>query len=230
MAVLQWGLEGEKFIQAGVDRGVLYPYNPDSKNENSKYCPGEAWNGLTSVSDSPSGAESNKQWADNGVYANIRGAEELGGSIECFTFPDGFYECNGMKEIGVGVYATQQSRKTFGFSYRSLIGSDTQDLGVAGYKIYLIYGATVSPSEESHETLNESPEGETMSFEYDTVPVVVDEAGTIKKTSRLIIDSRHTTAAGLTALENALYGTENTEPYLPMPAEVITLCGVLSNG
>lgn len=228
MAALKWDQEGQKIIEAGVDRGVLYVYNPDSENLDSKYCPGEAWNGLTSVSESPSGADSNKQYADNTIYANLRGTEEFGGTIECFTFPDGFYECNGMTQIATGVYAGQQNRKTFGFCFRTLIGSDTEALGDKGYKLHLIYGATVSPSESSHETINESPEGETLSFEFDTVPVESETVTTLKRTAQLIVDSTKTTAEGLAALEAALYGSANSDPYLPLPDKVIELCGAVT--
>lgn len=221
---LKWDQEGQKYVEAGTDRGVLYVYNEDSTNQNSKYSPGVAWSGLTSVSESPSGGDSNKQYADNQIYANLRGTEEFGGTIEAFMFPDEWMECNGTKQLATGLTAGQQSRKTFGFCFRTLIGSDKKDLGDAGYKLHLIYGATVSPSESSYETINESPEGMTFSWEFDTVPVDTGVAG-LKPTSQLIVDSRTTDPTKLAALEAKLYGTGGTggtDPYLPMPAEVIT--------
>ena len=221
---LKWDQEGQKYVEAGTDRGVLYVYNEDSTNQNSKYSPGVAWSGLTSVSESPSGGDSNKQYADNQIYVNLRGTEEFGGTIEAFMFPDEWMECNGTKQLATGLTAGQQSRKKFGFCFRTLIGSDTKDLGYAGYKLHLIYGATVSPSESSYETINESPEGMTFSWEFDTVPVDTGVAG-LKPTSQLIVDSRTTDPAKLAALEAKLYGTGGTggtDPYLPMPAEVIT--------
>lgn len=220
---LKWDQEGEKFVEAGVDRGVLYVYNENSENEDSKYSPGVAWSGLTSVSDSPSGAEANKQYADNIVYANLRGAEEYGGSIEAFTYPDEWKKCNGEEEVADGVTIGQQNRSSFGFSYRTLIGSDKRSLGEAGYKIHLVYGATVSPSEATHETINESPEGETFSWDFDTVPVPVTG---YKPTSKIVIDSRKTPSEKLAALEAILYGSGNDDPYLPMPDDVIELVGI----
>lgn len=220
---LQWDQEGQKYVEAGTDRGVLYVYNEESTQQGTKYAPGVAWSGLTSVSESPSGGDSNKQYADNQIYANLRGTEEFGGTIEAFMFPDEWMECNGTKSIATGATVGQQSRKTFGFCFRTLIGSDKKDLGDAGYKLHLVYGATVSPSESSYETINESPEGMTFSWEFDTVPVEVG-AG-FKPTSQLIVDSRTADPTKLAALEAKLYGTGGaggTNPYLPMPAEVIT--------
>lgn len=219
---LNWDQEGQKFVEAGVDRGVLYVYDENSSNSNSNYAPGVAWSGLTSVSDSPSGAEANKQYADNIVYANLRGAEEYGGSIEAFTYPDAWKKCNGEEEPADGVVISQQNRSAFGFAYRTLIGSDKKSLGDAGYKLHLVYGATVSPSEATHETINESPEGETFSWEFDTVPVPVTG---YKPTSKLTIDSRKTPRAKLDQLEAILYGSGNDDPYLPMPDDVIELIG-----
>lgn len=226
MSRLEWDIDGQKFVEAGVDRGVLYVYDADSDNPNSNYAPGVAWSGLTSVSESPSGADSNKQYADNTIYANLRGTEEFGGSIEAFMYPEKWNDCNGVKTVADGVTIGQQTRSTFGLCFRSLIGSDKKDLGDAGYKLHLIYGATVSPSETSYETINESPEGMTFSWEFDTIPVEVEN---FKKTSRIIVDSRYTPAEKLTDLENKLYGTTNSAPYLPMPDEVISTVGT-ANG
>ena len=224
MAALKWDQEGQKYIEAGTDKGVLYVYDADSQNANSKYAPGVAWSGLTSVSESPSGGDSNKQYADNTIYANLRGTEEFGGTIEAFMYPDEWAECNGQARIAAaaGLVIGQQSRKTFGFCFRTLIGSDTDELGQAGYKLHLIYGATVSPSESSYETINESPEGMTFSWEFDTVPVEIEGHPELKKVSQLIVDSRTADSTKLADLEEKLYGGQNADPYLPMPAEVIS--------
>lgn len=224
MSKLQWDIEGQKYIESGVDRGVLYVYDAENGLE-SPYGPGIAWSGLTSVGETPSGADSNKQYADNTIYANLRGTEEFGGSIEAFMYPDKWNDCNGVKTVADGVTIGQQTRGAFGLCFRSLIGSDKKDLGEAGYKLHLIYGATVSPSDTTYETINESPEGMTFSWEFDTVPV---EVTGYRKTSRLIVDSRYTPAAKLKDLEDKLYGTANSDAYLPLPDEVISIVG-LSN-
>ena len=202
MAALKWDQEGQKIIEAGVDRGVLYVYNPDSENLDSKYCPGEAWNGLTSVSESPSGADSNKQYADNTIYANLRGTEEFGGTIECFTFPDGFYECNGMTEIATGVYAGQQNRKTFGLAFQTQKGNDTEGNDHA-YILHLVYGAIASPSEKGYKTINDSPEAIEFSYAFKTTPTNV--AGG-QPTSLVEIDSDLIDPDKLAIIEKNLFG------------------------
>ena len=226
MARLTWDDTGKKLFETGIDRGVLYPYVTPTQGTDttvSGYTPysvGVAWNGLTSVSETPSGADSNKQYADNGVYANLRGAEEFGGTIEAFTYPDEWMECDGSAVVATGIVAGQQNRKSFGLSYRTLIGNDTNGLD-HGYKIHLVYGATASPSERSYETVNDSPEAATMSWEYDTVPVGITIDGEDKKTALITIDSTKVDGTKLTAFEATLYGGDNTTAKLPLPDDVI---------
>lgn len=226
---LTWDDTGKKLFETGIDRGVLYPYVTPAQNADTTasgytpYSAGVAWNGLTSVSESPSGADSNKQYADNGVYANLRGAEEFGGTIEAFTYPDEWMECDGSAVVATGIVAGQQNRKSFGLSYRTLIGNDTAGLDY-GYKIHLVYGATASPSERSYETVNDSPEAATMSWEYDTVPVGITIDGTTKKTALLTIDSTKVDSTKLGTFEAILYGTTGTgaaDAKLPLPDDVI---------
>ncbi len=217
---LTWDDTGKKLFETGIDRGVLFPYIEPATTGDTPYSKGVAWNGLTSVSESPSGADSNKQYADNGVYANLRGAEEFGGTIEAFTYPDEWMECDGSAVVTEGIVAGQQNRKSFGLSYRTLIGNDTKGLDY-GYKIHLVYGATASPSERSYETVNDSPEAATMSWEYDTVPTGITIDGTQKKTALLTIDSTKVDETKLKAFEKTLYGTGTTEAKLPLPDDVI---------
>lgn len=217
MAMLTWDGTGQKLFETGTDRGVLYVL--DSNNE---YKPGVAWNGLTSVTESPSGADSNKQYADNTIYANLRGAEEFGGTIEAFTYPDAWAVCDGSVIVKGGIVIGQQGRRTFGFSFRTKIGNDVDGLD-HGYKLHLIYGATASPSERSYETVNDSPEAATLSWEFDTVPVDVTIDGVQKKVSLLTIDSTKVAKADLDTLEAALYGTQSEDAYLPTPDDVIAM-------
>jgi len=217
MAMLTWDGTGQKLFETGTDRGVLYVL--DSNNE---YKPGVAWNGLTSVTESPSGADSNKQYADNTIYANLRGAEEFGGTIEAFTYPDEWAVCDGSVIVKGGIVIGQQGRRTFGFSFRTKIGNDVDGLD-HGYKLHLIYGATASPSERSYETVNDSPEAATLSWEFDTVPVDVTIDGVQKKVSLLTIDSTKVAKADLDTLEAALYGTQSEDAYLPTPDDVIAM-------
>lgn len=215
MAALVWDAIGEHFFETGVDHGVLYPVDA-----NGTYPLGVAWNGLTSVQESPSGADPNKQWADNLNYLTLYGAEEFGATIEAFTYPDEFEECDGSAELVNGVHIGQQPRKGFGFSYRTKVGNDTvgQDLG---YKIHLVYGCRAAPSERAYETINDSPEAINFSWEISTTPVNVTGHN---PTASLVIDSRDftTTAAKekLTAFEAILYGSDNADPRLPLPDEV----------
>lgn len=211
---ITWDATGDKLFEAGLDRGVLYRLG-----NNNAYSNGVAWNGLTNVNESPSGADSNKQYADNEVYANLRGKEEYSGTIEAFTYPDEFAECNGELEIATGVRIGQQTRATFGLSYRTLIGNDVDGID-HGYKIHLIYGCSCSPSEKSHETLNDSPEASTMSWDFDTIPVEVATSATAKRTSTLEIDSTKVPSAKLEAIEAILYGSGSTAPRLPLPDEI----------
>lgn len=221
MSKLVWDAIGEHYFETGVDHGVLYPVANDGT-----YPKGYAWNGLTSISENPSGADANKQWADNINYLTIYGAEEFGATIEAFTYPDQFEECDGSAELVKGVHIGQQTRRGFGMSYRTKIGNDTvgQDLG---YKLHLIYGGRAAPSERGYETINDSPEPITFSWELTTTPVSVTGHN---PTASLEIDSRDFTTeaakAKLQAFEGILYGTEETEPRLPLPDEVKTLLTV----
>lgn len=216
MSKLQWGLPGERIFETGVDHGVLYRKDAVS----GKFDKGYAWNGLVSVTESPSGAESNKQYADNQVYANLISAEEFSATVEAFMYPDEFEECDGTAEIAPGITIGQQKREPFGLSYRSKVGVDGD--ADAGYKIHLIYGAMAAPTEKAHTTVNDSPEAATFSWELSTNPVAV--AG-FKPTAQLTIDSRKVDAADLAALEALLYGDGTTEAALPTPDEVIALVG-----
>lgn len=214
MAVLTWDQVGERLYEAGVDRGVLYI--PD---EQGVYSDGVAWNGLTSVSESPSGAEPNPQYADNVKYLNLYSAEEFGATLEALTWPDEFNQFDGLYTPTAGVSIGQQSRKTFGLSYRTRIGNDV-DGDAYGYKLHLVYGCTASPSEKSYSTINDSPEALTFSWELATVPVSVTGA---TPTSLVTIDSTKVAPADLAILEGWLWGTGGTDPRLPTPDEVISL-------
>lgn len=215
MSKLVWDQIGERYYETGVDRGVVYPM------EDGAYPAGAAWNGLTNVTLSPSGAEPSPLYANNRKYLNLMSIEELGGSIEAYTYPDEFAACNGLAELTPGVRIGQQKRKAFGFCYRTLIGNDTEGTSL-GYKITLVYGALAKPSESANSTVNDSPEAKTMSWEFSTTPVDVEGH---EPTASLEIDSRTVAAEKLKALEDALYGTTDKEAYLPLPAEVATLIG-----
>lgn len=206
-----WDATGEKRYETGTDRGVLYPM------ENAgTYSTGVPWNGLTAVTESPDGAEATDLWADNIKYASFRSAEEFGGTIEAYTYPDEFGICDGTASPVEGVSLNLQGRKPFGFSYRTVYGSDTNP---DGYKIHIVYGATASPSEKAYETVNDSPDAITFSWEFDTTPVNVTGH---KPTSLITIDSTTVSAAALQAIEDILYGTAEEEPRLPLPDEVIS--------
>lgn len=216
MSILVWDQSGTKTYETGCDHGVLYLAGATA-NTNK----GVAWNGLTSVSESPSGAEATAIYADNVKYLDIMSAEEFGATIEAYTYPDEFAECDGSAEIAAGVYAGQQNRKSFGLSYRTALGNDTEGNDY-GYKLHLIYGAKASPSEKGYSTINDSPEAITFSWEISTTPVPVPG---YKPTASLTINSRKATKTKLTELETILYGSASTEPRLPLPEEVITLMG-----
>lgn len=213
MAKLEWDKIGERLYETGIDHGVLYPYTSGAPGT------GVAWNGLTSVTESPSGAEPNPQYADNIKYLNLRSAEEFGGTIEAFTYPDEWAECDGSKSPSKGVYFGQQTRKMFGLSYRTKIGNDTEGDDY-GYSLHLVYGATASPSERQYQTINDSPEPVTLSWEFDTQAVAVEG---YKPVAHIEINSRLVNATKLAAFEKKLYGDTDTEPSLPLPAEVLTL-------
>lgn len=214
MAKLVWDKSGEHLFETGVDHGVLYPQAADGS-----YPKGVAWNGLTSVSESPSGAEATALWADNIKYLNLYSAEEFGATIEAYTYPDEFAELDGSAEIAPGAMIGQQNRKAFGLSYRTVLGNDIQGNDY-GYKLHLIYGAQASPSEKSYETINDSPDAITFSWELNTTPTNVTGH---KPTASLVIDSTKCDATKLAALEEILYGTDNEDPRMPLPDEVATL-------
>lgn len=218
MSKLVWDSVGERRYETGADRGVVYP------QVGGAYPKGEAWNGLISVTKSPSGAEPTALWANNRKYANLISAEELSFSIEAYTYPDSFAACNGEAEVVPGVYAGQQKRTPFGFTYRTFIGNDSEGTK-AGYKITLIYGAYAAPAEDADTTVNDSPEAKTMSWECSTTPV--DMAG-FEPTASIEIDSTKVDAEKLAALEAKLYGTESEEAALPMPDEVAALVGYVA--
>lgn len=216
MSKIVWDDTGKKLFETGVDRGVLY-----KRDTNGAYTNGVAWNGLTAVNESPSGAEPNNLWADNTKYLSLVGAEEFGCSIEAYTYPDEFAECDGSAELTAGVTIGQQSRKTFGFCYRTLLGNDVEGDSY-GYKLHLVYGCLASPSEKGYSTKNDSPEAITFSWDITTTPVNVTG---FKPTACLTIDSTKVDETKLAALEAILYGSDSgssTTPRLPLPDEVKT--------
>lgn len=208
---LTWDNVGEKQYETGVDQGVLYPVS-----STGKYDKGIAWNGLTAVNESPSGAEPTNLYADNVKYISIYSAEEFGCTIEAYTYPSEFEACDGSAEISDGVVVGQQARQPFGLSYRTLIGDDVKGQN-AGYKLHLIYGATASPSEKNFQTINDSPEAITFSWECKTTPVPVEG---LKPSATVTIDSRKLSAKALKAIEDALYGTKEKAAWLPLPNEL----------
>lgn len=221
MSKLVWDATGERLYEAGVKQGVLYPIQADSK-----YSKGVVWNGLTTITESPSGAEATALYADDIKYLNLVSAEEFGGTIEAYTYPDEFALCDGSAELATGVYIGQQDRTVFGMSYVTTLGNDTENTN-HGYKIHLVYGALASPSEKQYGTINDSPEAVTFSWEFSTTPVNVTGH---KPTSLITIDSTKVDKEKLAALEAALYGTDDKEAYLPLPDEVATLLGVAVSG
>ena len=218
MAALTWDAQGQHLYETGVAHCVLYTMNAAG----TAYDNGYAWNGVSSINESPSGADANPVWADNIKYLNLRAAEEFGCTIECYTYPDEFAVCNGEGQPDVGLKLGQQARKTFGLSYRTIIGNDSKGNDY-GYKLHLVYGCTASPSEKSYSTVNDSPEAGSFSFEINTVPVAVNG---MKNTSIITIDSTKTDAAKLAALLAILEGTDGTgtstgtQARLPLPDEV----------
>ena len=216
MAKLTWDASGARIYETGTDRGVLYP-----KNDSGEYGTGVAWNGLTGVTESPSGADETALYADNIKYLSLYSAEDFGCTIECYTYPEEWALCDGSAEIAEGVMAAQQTRRGFGFSYRTILGND-EKLNDYGYKIHIVYGATASPSDKSYETVNDSPNAITFSYEVKTIPIrFADDA--FKPTSVLTIDSTKADEDALKALEAVLYGTTLAEPRLPLPDEVIEI-------
>ena len=225
MFLMNWDAIGERIFEAGLDRGVLY-----TAKEADPYGKGTAFNGLTEMTEKPGGAELTDLWADNIKYASIRAAETFSATMGAYTYPPEFEECDGSVEAAKGVYIGQQTRKPFGFSYRSMIGNDQHDGADLGYKIHLLYGMSAQPSERARNPINESPDATTFSWELDSTPVNVPN---YKPTSHLTIDSTKADAAKLAELEKILYGTpageSGTPPAvdarLPLPAEVIEMMG-----
>lgn len=215
MAKLVWDKTGERFYETGVKNGVLYVYDTTQK----KYGPGVAWNGLTAVTESPSGAEATPLYADDIKYLNLLSAEEFGATIEAYTYPDEFAECDGSASLSEGVFIGQQKRKTFGMAYKTTLGNDTDGNGYA-YKLHIIYGALAAPSEKAYATINDSPEALTFSWEVTTTPVEVTGH---KPTASITIDSTKADKAKLAALEKKLFGDTETEPELPLPDEIATM-------
>lgn len=222
MVALLWDQTGEKTYETGVDHGVLYQI--DTAGE---YVDGVVWNGLTAVTESPSGAEASPQYADNIKYLNLVSTEMFGGTIEAFTYPTQFEQNDGSASPTAGVSVGQQSRKAFGFCYRTRKGNDIDGVD-HGYKLHLIYGALAAPSEKAHATINDSPEAITFSWEITTTPVQVGTVGSVdyKPTASITIDSTMVDPDKLATLEDQLYGTASTEPSMPLPADVITMMTV----
>jgi len=216
MSKLVWDQTGERFYETGVKKGVLY-----LQGTGGTYPKGVAWNGLSAVTESPSGAEPTPIYADDIKYLNLLSAEEFGATIEAYTYPDEFAQCDGSAEIATGVMIGQQNRKVFGLSYKTTLGNDV-DGNDHGYKLHIIYGALAAPSEKGYSTINDSPEAITFSWEITTTPVSVTG---FKPTASIVIDSTKVNAADLEALEEILYGTIDNDPYLPLPDEISSLFG-----
>ena len=214
MAKLVWDETGKRLYETGVSKGVLYVQADDGTYGN-----GVAWNGLTAVNESPSGAEATPLYADDIKYLELTSTEEYGASIEAYTYPEEFEQCDGSAELGAGVIIGQQPRKAFGFCYRTLIGNDVKNNDY-GYKIHIVYGAKAAPSEKAYQTVNDSPEAITFSWELTTTPVNV--AGH-KPTACVTIDSTKVEPAKLTSIEEALYGSDTKEPKLLLPDEIAAI-------
>lgn len=217
MSKLVWDQFGKRLYETGVDHGVLYPIQTGGV-----YSKGVAWNGLTAVTESPSGADVNDIYADNMKYLGLVGAEKFGATVEAYTYPDEFAECDGSVELVKGAIIGQQNRKVFGMVYRTVIGNDV-DGNEHGYKLHLIYGATAAPSEKAYNTINEDPEAITFSWELSTTPVNVTGH---KPTASLTIDSTKADPTKLAELEKILFGDTETEPRLPLPDEIAQLLNV----
>lgn len=220
MSKLVWDETGTRLYETGVKRGVLYVQN------GTTYGNGVPWNGLTAVTESPSGAEATPLYADDIKYLELRSAEEFGGTIEAYMYPDEFMACDGSAEVVEGVTIGQQARKSFGMCYTTTVGNDTEKTNY-GYKIHIVYGATASPSEKGYATINDSPEAITFSWEFTTTPVAVEG---YNPTSSIVIDSTKVDAGKLAALEAKLFGTESEEATLPLPAEVISILSEAAAG
>lgn len=221
MTKLVWDDESSRIYETGTDRGVLYP-----KTVGGAYGTGVAWNGLTAVTESPSGAEETKLFADNIKYLSLYSAEEFGGTIEAYTYPDEWEECDGSKELAPGVHIGQQARKGFGLCYRTVIGNASEGESY-GYKIHIVYNGMASPSEKSYSTINDSPEAITFSWQFSTTPTSFGE--NLKPSATLVIDSTKIAEDKLTAIEALLYGSTTEDPTLPTPARIIEIVGGTSN-
>lgn len=214
MAKIVWDQIGERFYETGVKNGVLYV-----QDDEGNYGNGVAWNGLTAVTESPSGAEATALYADDIKYVNLMSAEEFGATIEAYTYPDEFEACDGSASLAAGVSIGQQPRKAFGLCYKTVVGNDVQG-NALGFKIHLIYGAKAAPSERAFQTINDSPEAITFSWELTTTPVNVSG---FQPTANLVIDSTKVAPEALAKIEAKLFGTESEEPTLLLPDEVVAL-------
>ena len=214
MAKLVWDQSGQRFYETGVSNGVLYV-----QDESGAYPKGVAWNGLTAVTESPSGAEATPLYADDIKYLELYSAEEFGATIEAYTYPEEFEACDGSAEIAAGVTIGQQTRKAFGLCYKTVVGNDVKG-NELGYKLHLIYGCKAAPSEKAFQTINDSPEAITFSWEVTTTPVAVEG---FKPTANLVIDSTKVDAEKLTALEAKLFGSASEEAALPLPDEIVDM-------
>lgn len=221
MSKLVWDQSGERFYETGVNQGVLYV-----REASGAYGKGVVWNGLTAVTESPSGAEASPVYADNIKYLNMMSAEEFGATVEAYYYPDEFAQCDGSAAVATGVSIGQQVRKTFGMTYKTLLGNDV-DGNDYGYKLHFIYGALAAPSEKAYASVNDSPEANTFSWELTTTPVTVKG---YKPTASLTIDSTKADETKLKALEDIIYGTEDEEARLPLPDEIIELMGEVAAG
>ena len=212
MSKIIWDQEGQRFYETGVSNGVLYV------RDTAGYKTGVAWNGLINVSESPSGAEANPIYADNIKYLSLTSAEDFAATIEAYTYPDEFAECDGSAELADGFFIGQQNRKSFAFAYKTKIGNDVDDN--LGYKLHVVYGAKAAPSEKAYGTINESPEAITFSWEVSTVPVPVEG---YKPTSTIVLDSTKVDPTKLAAIEDKLFGSDTDEPTLLLPNEILAL-------
>lgn len=226
MSKLVWDADGQRYYENGVSKTVLFVYDATQLD----YGKGVAWNGVTSISDSPEGADANDLWADNIKYGTLRSAEKVNGTIEAYTYPEEFEACDGIVTPVAGMKLRQQARQKFALCYRTEIGSDADP--EAGYKLHFLYGLTASPSDQQHDTVNDSPDAVTLSWEFESTPINVTIAGVeYKPLSAITIDSRDTTEERMRALEAKVYGTDAgtgttaTDPELPTPAEIYTLLG-----
>lgn len=215
---IEWDKSGERFYETGVEHGVMY-----TQDAKGAYPKGVAWNGITGVTEKPGGAESTDLWADNIKYASLRSAETFSMTLEAYTYPKEFKECDGSVELYPGVYAGQQNRTPFGFSYKTDVGNDTATTADDSYKLHLIYGLTASPSERGYQTRNDSPEAITFSWECESTPVNFPTASKVKAVSSIEISSADVPQYNMELLEDALYGTDVKEAHLPLPEELIEI-------